>query len=320
MTCQIVLFLYEDFQLLDAAGPIAAFEIASRLVQRPDEPAAYAIHLTGKATGLARSSSGVPLPVEALDNEAPIDTFIVVGGDGSQRAILDHDLLDQVRAADIRARRLASVCSGAFVLAEAGLLDGLGATTHWRRAAAFARRYPRVRVQTDRIYIRQGRVWTSAGISAGIDLSLALIAEDLGEALAQDVAREMVVYHRRSGGQSQFSALLELAGQEHRFSSLLDQVRQNLAQRWSVEHLAEVSCMSPRHFSRAFTEATGMSPAKAVERLRIEAARGSVEAGIDPIEDIAAKAGFGDPERMRRAFVQTFGLPPQSLRRQARRS
>ena len=308
MTCQIVLFLYEDFQLLDAAGPIAAFEIASRLVQRPDEPAAYAIHLTGKATGLARSSSGVPLPVEALDNEAPIDTFIVVGGDGSQRAILDHDLLDQVRAADIRARRLASVCSGAFVLAEAGLLDGLGATTHWRRAAAFARRYPRV------------RVWTSAGISAGIDLSLALIAEDLGEALAQDVAREMVVYHRRSGGQSQFSALLELAGQEHRFSSLLDQVRQNLAQRWSVEHLAEVSCMSPRHFSRAFTEATGMSPAKAVERLRIEAARGSVEAGIDPIEDIAAKAGFGDPERMRRAFVQTFGLPPQSLRRQARRS
>ena len=244
----------------------------------------------------------------------------MVGGDGSQRAILDHDLLDQVRAADIRARRLASVCSGAFVLAEAGLLDGLGATTHWRRAAAFARRYPRVRVQTDRIYIRQGRVWTSAGISAGIDLSLALIAEDLGEALAQDVAREMVVYHRRSGGQSQFSALLELAGQEHRFSSLLDQVRQNLAQRWSVEHLAEVSCMSPRHFSRAFTEATGMSPAKAVERLRIEAARGSVEAGIDPIEDIAAKAGFGDPERMRRAFVQTFGLPPQSLRRQARRS
>ncbi len=233
-------------------------------------------------------------------------------------ARLSDQTLQSLREANQRARRLCSVCSGAFILAAADLLDGLSATTHWRSAASFARKFPKVHMRADRIYVRQGRVWTSAGVSAGIDLALALTIEDLGDEVAKRTAREMVLYYRRPGAQSQFSALLEMHSPDHRFSVLLDTVRARLDRHWTVETLAEEVCMSPRHFSRAFADATGMSPAKAVERLRLEAARERVEAGVEPIEIVAAKAGFRDPERMRRAFVQTFGVPPQGLRRQAR--
>ncbi len=249
-----------------------------------------------------------------------IDTLMVAGGLGARTAMTCDQTLQSLREANQRARRLCSVCSGAFILAAAGLLDGLSATTHWRAAPDFARKFPKVQTRADRIYVRQGRVWTSAGVSAGIDLALALTAEDLGEEIAKRTAREMVVYYRRPGAESQFSALLEMGSPDHRFSALLDKVRARLDGRWTVETLAEEVCMSPRHFSRAFAAATGLSPAKAAERLRLEAARERVEAGVEPIEIVAAKAGFGDPERMRRAFVQTFGVPPQGLRRQARAS
>ncbi|MBL1255422.1 GlxA family transcriptional regulator [Methylocystis sp. Sn-Cys] len=310
----VAFFLYEDFQLLDAAGPIAVFEIASRFVAG----GAYRIVLAAKEKGRVRASSGVELPVEALCEIETIDTLIVVGGEGARTAMACNETLDAVRDADRRARRLCSVCSGAFILAAAGLLDGLSVTTHWRAAPAFARQFPQVQTRADRIYIRQGRVWTSAGVSAGVDLALALAAEDLGEEIAKRVAQEMVVYYRRPGGQSQFSTLLELDSPDHRFASLLEKVRGRLDRRWTVEKLAEEACMSPRHFSRAFAAATGLSPAKAIERLRLEVARERVEAGVEPIEIIADRVGFGDPERMRRAFVQTFGVPPQGLRRQAR--
>ena len=245
---------------------------------------------------------------------------MVAGGLGARTAMTCDQTLQSLREANQRARRLCSVCSGAFILAAAGLLDGLSATTHWRAAPDFARKFPKVQTRADRIYVRQGRVWTSAGVSAGIDLALALTAEDLGEEIAKRTAREMVVYYRRPGAESQFSALLEMGSPDHRFSALLNKVRARLDGRWTVETLAEEVCMSPRHFSRAFAAATGLSPAKAAERLRLEAARERVEAGVEPIEIVAAKAGFGDPERMRRAFVQTFGVPPQGLRRQARAS
>ena len=310
----VAFFLYEDFQLLDAAGPIAVFEIASRF----GTDGAYRIVLTAKEKGRARASSGVELPVAALAGVESIDTLIVVGGEGARSAMACDTTLAAVREADARARRLCSVCSGAFILAAAGLLDGLSATTHWRAAPAFARRFPQVQTRADRIYIRQGRIWTSAGVSAGVDLTLAWAGEDLGEEVAKRAAREMGVYYRRPGGQSQFSTLLELDSPDHRFASLLEKVRGRLDRRWTVEKLAEEACMSPRHFSRAFAAATGLSPAKAVERLRLEVARERVEAGVEPIEIIAEKVGFGDPERMRRAFVQTFGVPPQGLRRQAR--
>jgi len=215
-------------------------------------------------------------------------------------------------------RRVASVCSGAYLLAEAGLLDGKRATTHWGRSEEFARRYPKVRVEPDRIYVREGEVWTSAGITAGIDLALALIEDDLGGDIARRTAQQLVVHQRRPGGQSQFSALLEIGGVNGRFAGLMDWMRERLAEPLGVERLAGQAAMSPRHFARTFTAETGLTPAKAVERLRLEAARVRVEAGHDPIERVAEASGFRDPERMRRAFLRAFGQPPQALRRAAR--
>jgi transcriptional regulator GlxA family with amidase domain len=216
------------------------------------------------------------------------------------------------------ARRMASVCSGAFLLAEAGLLDGRRATTHWGQSERFARRYPKVRLEADRIFVQDGPVWTSAGITAGIDLALALIEEDLGEAVARRTAQQLVVHHRRPGGQSQFSELLDLGGANGRFGPLLDWARERLAEPLGVERLAEQAAMSPRHFARAFAAETATTPAKAVERLRLEAARLRTETTREPLDRVAEAVGFGDPERMRRAFLRAFGQPPQALRRAAR--
>jgi transcriptional regulator GlxA family with amidase domain len=226
--------------------------------------------------------------------------------------------LAYIRAARGRARRTASVCSGAFILAAAGLLDGRRATTHWGRAAELARAYPKVHIEPDRIFIRDRAIWTSAGVTAGIDLALALVADDLGEDVAKRAAQQLVVYYRRPGGQSQFSALLEADRPSSRFSPVLAWARARLDERLSVDRLADRAAMSPRHFARAFAAETGMTPAKAIERLRLEAAREQVESGAEPIEGIAACTGFTDPERMRRAFIRAFGQPPQALRRTAK--
>jgi transcriptional regulator GlxA family with amidase domain len=309
----IAVLIFPGFQLLDAAGPISVFEVAGREAF----PSAYQLRLVARAAGPATSSSGIRMIAECFAEDPP-DTLIVAGGWGAREASACADTLAFVRAAAGRARRIASVCSGAFILAEAGLLDGRRATTHWARAAEFARAYPRVRVEPDRIFIRDGTVWTSAGISAGIDLALALVADDLGEAVARRVAQQLVVYHRRPGGQSQFSALLETDRPDSRFSPLLAWARERLDERLPVERLAHRAAMGPRHFARAFSAETGMTPAKAIERLRLEAARERVESGIEPIEAVAAHTGFGDPERMRRAFIRAFGQPPQALRRTAR--
>ena len=245
--------------------------------------------------------------------------MIVAGGTGTRDRHRVASLADFVIESEGVVRRIASVCTGAFVLAEAGLLDGRRATTHWSRTDVFARLYPRVRLEPDRIFINDGPVWTSAGITAGIDLSLALIGEDLGESVARRTAQQLVVYHRRPGGQSQFSALLDLERPQGRFAPLLDWVRERLHEPMGVERLAERAAMSPRNFARAFVAETGVTPARAVERLRVEAARARVEAGGEPIDGIANAAGFGEPERMRRAFIRAFGQPPQALRRLARR-
>ena len=315
MPRSIGLVLYPDFQILDACGPITSFEIAGRMAGD-----AYRLVLLSAMGGPVRSSAGVEMATNTPDQAGMIDTLIVVGGNGSRDAMRDAYVLAFLRDLAANVRRLCSVCSGAVLLAGAGALDGRRATTHWRRAALLARLFPKVIVEPDRIHIRDGRVWTSAGISAGIDLSLALIAEDLGEDIARRVAQEMVVYYRRPGGQSQFSALAELGGDGAQFAPLLDWIRAHLDQRLTVETLAEQAAMSPRNFSRAFTREMGMSPAKAVERLRLEVARERVENSADPIEHIAAHLGFHDPERMRRAFLRAFGQPPQAMRRIARKS
>jgi transcriptional regulator GlxA family with amidase domain len=313
MTRRIAFLLFDGFQILDATGPIAAFEIAGRYVK-----GAYALEVIAAASGPTTSSSGAAITATAFDAKAPYDTLVVAGGDGTRTAFEDERLLDFVRAAAGRARRVASVCSGAFILAAAGLLDGRRATTHWSRTAQFARLYPKVRLEPDRIYVKDEPVWTSAGITAGVDLALALIAEDLGENIAKATAQQLVVYYRRPGGQSQFSALLELGRTDARFAPLLSWAREHLDQSLSVERLADQAAMSPRNFARTFTAEIGVTPAKAIERLRVEAARERVETGAEPIDDIASKVGFGDAERMRRAFLRAFGQPPQALRRVAR--
>jgi transcriptional regulator GlxA family with amidase domain len=313
MTRRLGVLIFEDFQLLDAAGPIAAFEIAARY-----SDGGYAIDTIAAEGGRIVSSSGAAMTAEACDPAVRYDTLVVAGGDGTRAASHDARVLDYVRAAAANARRTASVCSGAFILAAAGLLEGRRATTHWSRTADFARRFPNVRLDPDRIFVKDGPVWTSAGITAGIDLALAMIAEDLGEEIARRTAQQLVVYRRRPGGQSQFSALLELERPDARFGALLGWARERLAEPLTVERLADRAAMSPRHFARAFVAETGVTPAKAVERLRVEAARERVEAESEPIDRIAGMVGFGDPERMRRAFVRAFGQPPQALRRAAR--
>ncbi|MDE2485970.1 MAG: GlxA family transcriptional regulator [Alphaproteobacteria bacterium] len=312
MTRRIGVLVFPDFQLLDAAGPISAFEIAARY-----RPGAYQIEVLAQTDGAVTSSSGAAIAANGLD-EGPLDTLVIAGGMGVDAAAADPGLVDWVRRAAFRARRVSSVCSGAYVLAAAGLLDGRRATTHWSRSDHFARRFPKVRLEPDRIFIREGEVWTSAGITAGIDLALALIEDDLGAEVARRTAQTLVVHHRRAGGQSQFSALLDAGGVHGRFAELMDWVRERLAEPLSVERLADRAAMSPRNFARAFRAETGLTPAKAVERLRLEAARIRVETSREPIDRVAEAVGFGDPERMRRAFVRAFGQPPQVIRRTAR--
>lgn len=312
MRRRIAVVIFPGFQILDAAGPIAAFEIAGRL-----RPGAYEIEVLAPDGGAVKSSSGAPMAAGALAG-ADFDTVVVSGGDGTRSLPELAAIVRWLRAAAPHVRRIASVCSGAYVLAEAGLLDGRRATTHWGRTDDFARRYPKVKLDADRIFIRDGHVWTSAGITAGIDLALALVEDDLGADVARRTAQQLVVHQRRPGGQSQFSALIELGGRTGRFADLMDWMRENLAQPLTVEQLADRAAMSPRNFARAFAAETGTTPAKAVERLRLEAARTRVETGRDPIDRVAEAAGFGDPERMRRAFLRAFGQPPQALRRAAR--
>lgn len=310
----VVVAIFPGFQIIDAAGPIGAFEVASRFA-----PGAYEIRVASSAAGLIPSSSGVPMPAEALSGRAKIDTLIVSGGNGTGAAMRDASFVSAIKRAPARARRVASVCSGAFLLAQAGLLDGKRATTHWRGARRLAQVFPDVRVDADCIHIKDGAIWTSAGVTAGIDLALAMIAEDLGEDIAADVAREMVVYAKRPGGQAQHSALLELDAAASRFAPLNTWMREHLADDLSVERLAAEAAMSPRNFARAYAAETGVTPAKAVERLRAETARAALAQG-GGIQEIARRTGFGDPERMRRAFVRLYGAPPAAMRRTMRRA
>jgi transcriptional regulator GlxA family with amidase domain len=311
---QIGFVIFDGFQLLDAAGPISTFEMPMRGLS----PSPYELKVVAPKPGPVRSSSGVAMVAEAIPRTPRFDTLIIAGGIGTREAMLDKRMLALVKWAAKDARRLCSVCSGAYVLAAAGVLDNKRATTHWGRTRDFPKRFPNVKFEPDSIYTRDGKFWTSAGISAGVDLALALIADDLGEEIARRAAQELVVYHRRPGGQSQFSAMLEIERAEGRFTKLLAWMRERLDEPLTVEQLAAEANMSPRNFARAFTAETGVTPAKAVERLRLETARELVENSALPVDVIARDAGFGDPERMRRAFVRAFGQPPQALRRLAR--
>jgi transcriptional regulator GlxA family with amidase domain len=307
----VAFVIFPGFQLLDAAGPTTAFEIAERF-----RPGSYDLTLLAPGGGPVESSSGLTLSAEPLA-DGDFDTVVVSGGEIDRSMAALHEIVAWLGRSG--ARRTASVCSGAYLLAEAGRLDGRRATTHWDSSDDFSRRYPKVTLDAERIFIRDGDVWTSAGITAGIDLALALIEDDLGSDVARRVAQQLVVHHRRPGGQSQFSAFVDLGGRTGRFEALIDWMRGCLAEPLTVERLADEAAMSPRNFARAFTAEVGTTPAKAVESLRLETARTAVEAGRAPLERIAETAGFRDPGRMRRAFLRAFGQPPQTLRRAARR-
>jgi transcriptional regulator GlxA family with amidase domain len=307
MPRRIAVVIFPGFQLLDAAGPTTAFENAERF-----SPGSYELVLIAPGGGQVQSSSGLTLSTEPL-KAGSFDTIIASGGDIARSREALAKILAWLK--QTKARRIASVCSGAYLLAEAGLLDGRRATTHWDSSDRFSRSYPQVLLDVERIFIRDGNVWTSAGITAGIDLSLALVEDDLGPAIARRTAPQLVVHQRRPGGQSQFSAIVELGGQTGRFAELIDWMRERVAEPLTAERLAERAAMSPRNFARVFTAETGTTPAKAVERLRLEIARAAVETSHAPLDRIAEATGFGDPGRMRRAFLRTLGQPPQAFRR-----
>ena len=284
MTQRIGLVVFPGFQILDLVA-LSVFELANAEAGRT----VYELEVLSEHGGPVASTAGVTVDSRAFDRRR-FDTLLVAGSTTVPPS--SGGLLDFLRRALPRTRRLGSICTGAFVLAEAGLLDGRKATTHWLHARAFRERYPRVQMEEDRIFVIDGPVWTSAGMSAGLDLALAVIEKDLGRKLALTIARKLVIYQRRGGGQSQFSTLLELDAKSDRVQTALAYARENLAADLSVEVLANAAHLSPRQFSRVFREETGQPPAKAIERLRVEAARLMMETSRHPIEVIARETGF----------------------------
>jgi transcriptional regulator GlxA family with amidase domain len=299
-----------DYSMM-ALAVIMAFEVANSMVEAPP----YELHFVSETGGRIRTSCGMMVESEPF-TEMPFHTLFV-GGTTTPKASTPG-LIAYMRDAPKRHRRIAAISTGAFVLAEAGLLDGRNATTHWMHAPLLQAQYPAVKLDQDRIFTNDGPIWTTAGGAAGLDLSLALIENDLGADVAKAVARELVIYHRRTGGQSQISTLLELAPKSDRIQAALTYARDNLHKPLTIPELAEAAHLSPRQFSRAFLAETGQSPAKAIETLRVEGARNLVEQSRHPIDVVARQTGFRDRDHMRRAFVRAFGHSPQVLRRMAR--
>ncbi len=312
---RVACLLYDGFLLLDAAGAMTAFEVASHY-----QPDGYAITMIAEHEGVVRSSGGVGIQAQSLENGPGCDLLVIPGGIGAHNPASVDGLIDYIRQTGAEGRRIASVFSGAYLLAEAGLLDGRRVATHWAEARELARRHPSIKVDSDSIFVRDGDIWTSAGVTAGIDLALAIIEADYGAEIARRTAQALVMPFRRSGSQSQHSAMLELVRPGDRFGELLSWARSRLAEPLSVERLADQAALSVRQFTRAFTASVGLSPAKAIERLRLESARAALEDGTSSIEAVARDHGFGDPDRMRRAFVRLFGEPPQSIRRKSARA
>jgi transcriptional regulator GlxA family with amidase domain len=313
---RIVLVAFDRLQALDLVGPAEVFSIASRL-----GAGAYTTEVVAGAKQEIATSSGLRLrPDRTLGAcRGPIDTLVVVGGEGVPAALRDARLVGWIGRAAARSRRVASVCNGAFLLARAGLLDGRRATTHWAACEALARRHPEIEVEPDAIFVKDGDVYSSAGVTAGMDLSLALVEQDLGREAALEVARWLVLFLKRPGGQSQFSAQLsaQIAEREP-LKELQAWIADNLGADLAVPALAERACMSPRNFARAFRREVGVTPAAYVEAARVEAARVALDGTHEPIDSVARRCGFGTVETMRRAFHRRLGVGPSSYRERFR--
>lgn len=302
--------IFDGFQIMGLAA-LSAFEFANHALGRE----AYAVELLSEHGGPVRNSLGFTVDTKRVE-AGRFDTLIVLST--LNREMPPPGLIACVKELAGRSRRVAGICTGAFILAEAGLLDGRRATTHWACADRLQRQFPNIKVEPDRIFVTDKNIWTSAGMSAGIDLALALVEDDFDSEIAKQVARTLVVYLRRTGGQSQFSSLIELEPKSDRIRRALVHAKEHLTSTLTVEELAKVAHLSPRQFSRIFREETGQSPAKAIERLRLDAARAMIEEGRHSVDEAAQHTGFAGRERMRRAFLRTYGQPPQFIMRSAK--
>ena len=312
---RIDILAFPDVQLLDAAGPLQAFASANEISLARGGSAPYIARVVSATAGEIQSTAGLGLFAQPLPTaQQPTDTLIVAGGRGVHAASKDPAQVAWVRERAAQCRRVASVCTGAFLLAAAGLLDDRRAVTHWAHCEHLGQRYPAVHVDPSPIFIRDGAVWTSAGVTAGIDLALALIEDDLGRALALDVARELVVFLKRPGGQAQFSATLSLQKAGDRFSDLHAWIAENMAADLSIATLSERAGMSERSFVRHYRAQTGVTPARAIDQLRLEAARRLLGDTSFPVKRVAARCGFGSEETMRRSFLRSMGVTPQAYR------
>jgi transcriptional regulator GlxA family with amidase domain len=311
----IAVLAFPAVQLLDVTGPVQVFASANDFVTDAGGAAPYRISIVAQGGGVVAASGGVTLAASPLTpvGEA-LDTLIVAGGEGVDSACENPVLVEWVRQQASMARRVASVCTGAFLLGAAGVLDGRRAATHWKFCTRLAERYPAVRVEPDPIFLCDGPVWTSAGVTAGIDLALALVEEDLGRSVALAVARYLVVFLKRPGGQAQFSATLALQTADDKFGALHGWVNDHLGRDLSLSVLAEQVGMSERSFSRHYAEATGQTPARAIEQLRVEAARRLLSESRLPVKRIAQRCGFGSEETLRRSLQRLIGVTPQDYR------
>jgi transcriptional regulator GlxA family with amidase domain len=312
---RIEVLAFPDVQMLDVAGPIQVFTAANERATSPHARLPYETQVIAPEGAEIRATSGLAFATEPLpDPTDPVDTLIVAGGRGVMEAAEDASLIEWLKVRAGAARRTASVCTGAFLLAAAGLLDHRRAVTHWEYCDELSRCHPAVTVEPDPIFVHDGPIWTSAGVTSGIDLSLALVEEDLGRALALDVARQLVVFLKRPGGQAQFSATLSLQSADERFADLHIWLAEHLAEDLPLSRLAVQSGMSERTFLRRYREATGLTPARAIERLRVEAARRLLADTRLPAKRIARRCGFGSEETMRRNFARLQGVSPQDYR------
>ncbi len=331
----VVILVYPGVQSLDVTGPLEVFSGAQLLLEAGPRriPAGRPLAEANREGGIDRgyittvvsldgapmaTSSGLTIVPHADLNHAPkkIDTLLVAGGAGAEQACADPALIEWIAARAPTSRRIASVCTGAFLLAAAGLLDGRRATTHWAAAAELARRHPQVEVDPEPIFVRDGQVWTSAGVTAGMDLALAMVEEDLDRDAALTIARHLALFLRRPGNQSQFSATLAThAPARHGLREVQRYAVEHLAADLTVEALAQLAHMSPRHFARSFRAEVGLTPARYVERLRLEAARRRLEESEEPVAGVASACGFGTAETMRRSFLRALGVGPAEYRR-----
>lgn len=311
----VEILAYPAVQLLDVTGPLQVFASANDFVARAGKAPPYEMRLVAPGGHSVQASAGVALIATPLSTpEVSLDTLIIAGGEGVDAASMDAELVGWVRRRNAQARRTASICTGAFLLAACGILDGKRAATHWMHCEELARRFPAIRVESDSIFVRDGAVWTSAGVTAGIDLALALVEQDLGLRVALAVARYLVVFMKRPGGQAQFSEVLSLQAAEDKFGELHDWVGKHLADELSLAALAAKAGMSERSFSRHYVETTGMTPARAVERLRVEGARRLLLETRLPVKRISRRCGFGSEETMRRSFLRLLKSTPHDYR------